>query len=251
MDFTHKIYQQLLQKLQAKSYPFLTYQKFLENPISQFVILRHDVDQRPERSLEMARIEKQLNINSTYFFRTIPAVFNLQIIEEISSMEHEIGYQYEDYSAANGDFDKAIASFEKNLEKLRQITPVQSICMEGRPRSRWDNRDLWKKYNYREFGITGEAYFDTDWSQIAYYTDTGRMWDGSKYSVRDKVPDHGFPKYHSTADMIRAIENNTFPKRAMLNVHPQRWTDSPLPWGKELIAQRIKNVVKYWVVKTR
>jgi len=30
----------------------------------------------------------------------------------------------------------------------------------------------------------------------------------------------------------------------MLNVHPQRWTDRPLPWVKELVGQNVKNVVK-------
>jgi hypothetical protein len=30
----------------------------------------------------------------------------------------------------------------------------------------------------------------------------------------------------------------------MITTHPQRWTDRPLPWVKELIWQGVKNVVK-------
>ena len=46
---------------------------------------------------------------------------------------------------------------------------------------------MWEKYDYRGYGIVGEPYFDIDFENVAYYTDTGRRWDGSGVSVRDKV----------------------------------------------------------------
>jgi len=48
--------------------------------------------------------------------------------------------------------------------------------------------------------------------------------------------------------MIEAIENGTFPAQAMLTVHPQRWHDRAVPWVKELVWQRCKNLVKRVVV---
>jgi len=59
--------------------------------------------------------------------------------------------------------------------------------MHGSPLSKWDNRDLWKRYNYRDFGIIGEPYFDVNFDKVLYLTDTGRRWDGEGVSVRDKV----------------------------------------------------------------
>ncbi|WP_291319188.1 hypothetical protein [Desulfonatronospira sp.] len=41
------------------------------------------------------------------------------------------------------------------------------------------------------------------------------------------------------------------PEKIMINVHPQRWHDAPLPWLKELVGQNVKNVVKAVVVKRR
>jgi len=41
------------------------------------------------------------------------------------------------------------------------------------------------------------------------------------------------------------------PDRIMIMVHPQRWSDSFLPWAKELFWQNFKNVVKWGVVKVR
>ena len=35
----------------------------------------------------------------------------------------------------------------------------------------------------------------------------------------------------------------------MFTIHPQRWTDRPLPWTKELIFQNLKNTVKRIMVK--
>jgi hypothetical protein len=59
--------------------------------------------------------------------------------------------------------------------------------MHGSPLSRWDSRLLWSRYDYREFGIIGEPYFDVDFDEVLYLTDTGRRWDGERFSVRDKV----------------------------------------------------------------
>jgi hypothetical protein len=46
---------------------------------------------------------------------------------------------------------------------------------------------LWKRYNYRDFGIIAEPYFDIDCDEVFYITDTGRSWNNSTASVRDKV----------------------------------------------------------------
>ena len=56
-------------------------------------------------------------------------------------------------------FELAIEDFERNLEKFREFYPVKTICMHGSPLSKWDNRDLWKRYDYRDYGIIAEPYF--------------------------------------------------------------------------------------------
>jgi len=147
----------------------------------------------------------------------VPESFNPAIIEKIAALGHEIGYHYEDLSFTakrsegamaqwqrgaeaqwlKGKKDEelfakiAIENFRENLEKLRRIVPVETICMHGSPLSRWDNRLLWKYYGYRDFGIVGEPYFDIDFEKVLYLTDTGRRWDGGAVAVRDKVTGMG------------------------------------------------------------
>jgi len=144
---------------------------------------------------------------------------------------------------------RAYQLFKTHLEQLRQYVPVKTICMHGSPKSRYDSKDIWKEYDYREQGIIGEPYFDIDFNEVFYLTDTGRRWDGWKVILRDKVPQQETWKkaglvFQSTKDIIQAAEQNNLPNKIMITTHPQRWTDRPWPWMKELVWQGVKNVVK-------
>lgn len=55
--------------------------------------------------------------------------------------------------------------------------------------------------------------------------------------------------YHTTSDIIHAAQNNFLPNKILITFHPQRWTDQPLPWIKELIWQNVKNQVKRILIR--
>jgi len=59
--------------------------------------------------------------------------------------------------------------------------------MHGSPLSKYDNRKLWEEYDYRDFGIVEESYFDMDFLDVLYLTDTGRSWNSENYNVIDRV----------------------------------------------------------------
>ena len=301
-DFTLKTHNRLLKTLQLQGFSFLSFEEIISKSVDRYIILRQDVDALPENSLQFARIQADLGIKGTYYFRIVPESFNARIIGEIYRMGQEVGYHYEDVSLAakrqraqdrglkEEDMVKmAIDSFRENLENLRKIVPMKTICMHGSPMSRWDSRLLWKYYDYHNFGITGEPYFDINFEEVLYLTDTGRRWDGEAVSVRDKAegrrqraegkdmfsdwkvkpvkyrtkdtkdnlplspspPLPVFPSFHSTFDIIKAAEDGTLPDKIMMTFHPQRWTDKPVPWVKELVWQNVKNVGKFFLVKLR
>lgn len=243
MDFTLAKYSKLLDAL--KTYGF-----------KQFT-LRHDVDLKPTNSLRTAKMEAEKGLHGIYYFRAVPESWDEDIIKLISLLGHEIGYHYESLTTCNGDVDKAYEDFCKNLEALRAIVPVRSICMHGSPRSPFDSKDIWKKYDYHALGIDNEPYLDTDFSQTFYLTDTGRRWDGYKVSVRDKIPQYqdlwneqGL-SFHSTDDVIAGLHKGIIPKRLMITVHPQRWNPFGIAWCKELILQNTKNIIKRIIVKKK
>jgi len=222
-----------------------------QHGLSKFALLRHDIDRNPLNALKIARLEHNMGIHGTYYFRIHPSVFKPDVIREIAGMGHEIGYHYEDFTKFNGNPEKAIESFKKNLEEFRKIYPVVTICMDGKPLSIYNNLDLWKYFDYHDSGIICEPFLDTDYTKVLYLTDTGRGWNMVKYSVRDKVHEN-FHYYNiSTAQLIADIKKGILPDQVMLTIHPQRWHDRTFPWVKELILQRLKNVVKWGLIKVR
>ena len=116
--------------------------------------------------------------------------------------------------------------------------------MHGSPLSKFDNRKLWDKYNYRDYDLIAEPYFDIDFNKVFYITDTGRKWDGSKVSVRDKVETKFNLSYHSTDELIEAFDKEKLPNKIMQNIHPQRWSNNRFEWLQELVLQNIKNSIK-------
>ena len=58
-------------------------------------------------------------------------------------------------------------------------------------------------------------------------------------------------RFRSTEDIINAAEDGLLPNQIMMTFHPQRWTDKPVLWVKELIWQNFKNVIKFGMVKSK
>ena len=257
MDFTINTYVKLLHSLKNAGYSFQTFEEFLVSPKERTVILRHDVDLLPENSLRFASIQHNLGIHGTYYFRVVPESWDEKIIIGIKEMGHEIGYHYETmdtssislksqssrHSAADL-IDLAYDEFVKHLEVFKKLAPVKTICMHGSPKSKYDNKEIWKKHDYKALGIIGEPYFDVDFNKVFYITDTGRRWDGFKVSVRDRVQTSYKQTYHSTDDIIRAVMRKDLPDQVMFTFHPQRWHNEKIKWVKELVLQNLKNVVK-------
>lgn len=250
-DFTVEKMIELLNVLKSRGYSFLTFEDFIGRDFDKAVILRHDVDKLPGNSLRFAELQHGLGIKGTYYFRIVKESFNPGIIKKIASLGHEIGYHYEDLTLARGDLEKAYELYRKNLEKLREFYPVRTICMHGSPLTKWDNKDIWKKYSYRVTGITGEPYFDLDFRKVFYITDTGRRWDGGSVSLRDKVNSDFHLRFRTTNQIINAVHSDTFPGRVMFTFHPQRWTSSAFEWTNELFKQNVKNIIKKAIVKKK
>jgi len=256
MDFIIKEYNRLLNSLKNGGYFFQTFQECLYNQIPNSIVLRHDVDLLPYHSLRFAQIQATNGIVGSYYFRAVPESWNVEVIKQIADLGHEVGYHYETMDTANGDIQKAWDQFRFHLDELRKLVDVKTICMHGSPRSKYDNKAIWDKYKYQDLDIIGEPYYDMDFDEFFYLTDTGRRWDGWKTSVRDKVPqqekwNNDGLVFHSTNDIINAANKGTLPDKIMMTFHPQRWHDSSLPWIKELILQNAKNVVKSMLVKRR
>ena len=247
LDFTLSKYKELCDAIINSEFVPLTVERYLTEPASnKFIILRHDVDKKPENALKMAKIESGYGISATYYFRAIKKVFKPDIIKEIAELGHEIGYHYEVLVKAKGDKKKASEIFKRELTAFREICDINTICMHGNSLSHWDNRDIWKEYDFRDFGIIGEAYLSIDFNKVMYLSDSGGCWDNKRLRVKDTVDSNSVQslKIKSTNDVIELVKNESAEKVCIL-AHPDRWNDSFGSWLYEFISKKIRNIGKF------
>jgi len=105
MEFTYNAYGALVNLLRNNGYSFADYHNFALFP--RVVILRHDVDYSLEKALELARFEKSIGIQSTYFLLLSSDLYNiaskksLNYINEIIGLGHEIGLHFDSKGSEN------------------------------------------------------------------------------------------------------------------------------------------------------
>lgn len=99
IDFTHGSYLRLLQFIKDLKYEIVPFRDVPQS--GSYVILRHDVDFSPEKALEMARLDHQAGVNSTFFFLLTSSYYNIlsesgvRCVQEIIKLGHECGLHYD------------------------------------------------------------------------------------------------------------------------------------------------------------
>jgi len=249
-DFTLDMYSEYLKAIKSTIGNFIRIDEYMtaHTKPDHFCIVRHDIDRRAYNALKIAKLEANLGIKAVYYFRSKPNIFKPDMIQEIESLGHEIGYHYECLSDTDGDINKAITLFEKNLEKFRDIVQVRTISMHGRAFKPYDNRDIWKsKKNHdlliNKFNILGEVYLDIDYSDIAYINDTGRNWTSNKSNRRDHVDSNISADFNSGKELLTYLSQEPHPKM-IFQIHPERWTDKKLEHLIQFFIDEAGNTIK-------
>jgi hypothetical protein len=119
--------------------PLYTAEKACENIGNlnkQFIIIKHDVEDKPEKALKISKIEHDFGITATYyvhsFFLRNPE--NVAIFREIVKLGHEIGYHYDVLDNNNGDKNKAVQEFKNTLSCFADNGfDVKTVCPHGNP----------------------------------------------------------------------------------------------------------------------
>lgn len=253
LDFTLVKYAELCRTVAGSSYKAVTLADYLAMPRqakNRYLIMRHDVDRMPARALGTAEVEHRHNIRATYYFRQQKNVYVPEIMDRISEMGHEIGFHYETLDKSRGDKETARTLFAKELAGFRQKYDVRTVCAHGNPLTTNDNKDIWDGAEFAAQGLLGEAFLSLDFSQFAYFSDSGRTWlktESQKMPGKDSVAtafDHIRTK--DTDDVIRVIREGILPNICVLT-HPERWSsdflgyisrfflDLAFSWGKVAI----------------
>ena len=190
-------------------------------------------------ALKMAELESSLGINSTYYFRHTRNIFAPKIIKQISENGHQIGYHYEVLSKTNGNYEEAIELFKSELGDFRKICNIDTICMHGSVLSKYDNKELWKRYDFRNFDLIGEAYLSMG-TDFGYFSDTGWEWN-TKHKLRDLMSfDMEDIFAYSTDDLYDIITNKNI-RNLYILAHPGNWAKNFWDWNYLFMKNTIFN----------
>ena len=184
--FTYNHFKECVNLGKKLGFSFYSMHNFLkENPKSNFIVMRHDVDLSLKHALKLAEIESSLGIKSTYFIRT-GGVFdpfdkqNLEILKKISKFEHEIGFHYEFKEEPLDDFKKYFLKNKKNFEVLLNKNVYGAALHKSK---KINNPNPVNKLNIvedflDELDLEYDAYSDTFFKKMKYISDSAYRWKG-------------------------------------------------------------------------
>ncbi|WP_342598762.1 hypothetical protein MHB48_14950 [Psychrobacillus sp. FSL H8-0483] len=135
MEFTIKAYIKLLDLLRHKGYYFCLYRE--SETVKKSVIIRHDVDFSLDKALEMARIEQDLAVKSTYFILLSTNFYNVfskesfEKLKQIESLGHEIGLHFDEKRYKIHTIEDMQKSVELEAEVLGKLlnTDINVVSM--------------------------------------------------------------------------------------------------------------------------
>lgn len=250
MDFTLGSYMQTIAAAKAAGYCIGPIIDQFNQPggTQPVLLLRHDVDRRPQNALDMARAEAALGVRATYYFRIVPGAWNPAVIAAVRDLGHEVGYHYEDWHLAKYDAARAIEMFKDHLDRIRKIAPVRTIAMHGSPFARENNMTIWNHFDYRDYGVE-DCILSADWSEFVFFTDTGRTYAPTGANLRDYLGEaktvDGVRTSHDLANYLAERKA----EKVQLSVHPERWTDKPFTWAdqyaRDFAANSVKRILKF------
>ena len=256
MAFWLKEYESLIEALQGLDTPLGGVADFLIARQPRGIILRHDVDRRPQQACELARLEHRLGVRSTFYFRaSASGEFPGAALTTIAQLGHEVGYHYEDLSFCKGNRDAAIARFTRNLETLRKLAPCSTVSMHGAPLSKHHNQELLREEDLQRAMLLGDAVASIEPLSPYYLTDTGGRWLAVGVNLRDHVgqawPVHALP--FNLPAFRQFAADAQYP--LYVNTHPERWSQSVPGYmfvqAADMIANSIKLILRRTFLVTR
>ena len=174
MKFTHDAYTNLIKKLQEKGYIFCNYDNYdLKN---KTVILRHDIDLKLEKAIDIVNIENKLGVSAYYFvllstdFYNINSFKNIKILNEIRNMGGKIGLHFDETKYNLQTKDDYIEAIKHELKILSIILDEDiNVVSMHRPS---------KKFLEMNLEIPGviNSYQKKFFSEIKYISDSRMYW---------------------------------------------------------------------------
>lgn len=145
-----------------------TFEKFLSKQENKAVRLRHDIDFSVKDALQLALVESELEVTSTYFFMLTSNTYNLlskanrSLVKEIKSLNHDVALHFD--PLAHDDIDAGFAA-EKLIFKEAFEVDLKIVSLH-RP-------GVFLENNNRKLEGCRHTYEDSFVKEMTYISDSG------------------------------------------------------------------------------
>lgn len=207
MNFTTNEFRSIVDALKAEGHGFLTFADTAET--EKFVYMRHDIDFSLAEAVQMAEVEHEMGIRSTYFALLTAPYYNplseegTALLRQIVQLGHELGLHY-DASVFEG---MTVEACRQRVASLAQVLgdhvghEVRCIA-QHKPASSSIHLDFPDFIN---------AYEDRFFKDIPYISDSRKMF---------------------RIDDVFAFIKST--PRCQIALHPLWWTEEPTNRAQDL-----------------
>lgn len=184
VSFTRDWYRDFLEALQSRGREF---RPFAHPPGDGDVYLRHDVDLSLQSAVEMARLEADLGVESTYFLLLTSPLYNpfeteaRELVREIDSLGHDVGLHcnpHVHWSAGprDADIERTVDEERSALETV--VRTIDAVSFHRPPAWVLD----------RGFEGFRSAYAPELFSEIDYLADSTQRWRDEPPQLTDADP---------------------------------------------------------------
>jgi hypothetical protein len=177
--FSRELYVDFLNRAKALGFSFIRFQDFLQGGPAlprRYIVLRHDIDFAPGYSLEMAELEHEAGVASTFFVLMDGQFYNplqseiIRQIRQIHSLGHEIGLHFAVSSAVEVDIGKEVAFRLEVLSAVAGVT-VRSFSQHDPVNAGFATVTL--PHGHRACVDAGQVIHDHG---LLYVSDSAMMW---------------------------------------------------------------------------
>ena len=216
--FTHEEYVQIINLYSDRIKSFNE-----AKGLSDFVILRHDVEFSITRALKMAKIEESKGIKSAYFFQVISGAYNpfsnahRDAIQMINKMGHSVGLHAYISHLKAGDIDSLKNELEKQKNMFEFGVELNCTSFSFHRPPMWA-LELRKDNLCNMLNAYGPSFFEfsSQPKDIKYIADSKHDWS------------YGHPIEHERERKIQIL------------IHPDEWTED----GDETLAEFFSGLKK-------
>ncbi|MCI9169704.1 MAG: hypothetical protein HFF42_01995 [Lawsonibacter sp.] len=213
MNFTYAAYRDLLSLLRERGYAVRNYHNYMDAP--RCVILRHDIDYSLQQAVELAELETEEGVQSTWFVLLRTDFYNVfsksgtEALQHIRSLGHEIGLHFDEASYVPAlRPDEVVQNIIKECGLLSALleTRVSTVSMHRPSKSTLE----------ADFQIPGivNSYGKTFFHDFKYLSDSRRRWREPVLDIirsgefdRLHILTHAFWYHEAEEDISRTVGN--------------------------------------------